>query len=90
MRRAIRTPILNQSVRFSRSSGSATRQSAKSCSNILAASAATYAVALVIQRRAFKGIPGEDAMHIALEEASELMAHLLLLVGSVVGRWRRR
>lgn len=58
--------------------------------SVFVAAVAAYAVAMLIQRRAFRFIPGEDAMHIGLEEASELGAHLIFLAAALVGPWRRR
>ncbi|MBN2584462.1 MAG: hypothetical protein JXL80_15480 [Planctomycetes bacterium] len=55
----------------------------------LVATAAAYAVAMIIQRRAFKWIPGEQAVHVPLEEAAETMAHMMLLAAALIGTWRR-
>ena len=46
----------------------------------LAVTAATYAVALLIQRRVFKGVPGEARLHVPLEEVFETFAHLWFLI----------
>ena len=43
-----------------------------------------YVVAFLIQRRALKFLPDEDVLHVRLEEVSENVAHLLLLVASLV------
>jgi hypothetical protein len=56
----------------------------------LGVSAATYAVAILIQRRVFKGLPGEARLHVPLEEVSENFAHLFFLVSSFVGRKRAK
>jgi len=58
--------------------------------SFLAATVLAYAVAMVIQRRAFKWIPGERGLHLALEECTETAAHLLFLGTALVGSWRRR
>ena len=50
----------------------------------MAACLLTYISSQVIARRAFKFIPGEDALHVPLEEVTETMAHLLFLVVSLV------
>lgn len=50
----------------------------------LAASVAAYAVALMIQRRLFQHIPGEQTLHVPLEEAAETMAHLLLFIAALM------
>ncbi len=40
----------------------------------------TYAVALLVQRRALKFLPDEDVIHIQLEEVLENLGHLFLLI----------
>ena len=55
----------------------------------LAVTVASYAVALIVQRRAFKGIPGEERLHIAFEEVLETGAHLCFLASAFV-RTRRK
>ena len=57
--------------------------------SFLAAAVSAYALAIIIQKRVFKGIPGEQTLHVPLEEATEMMAHILLVLGAMVGRWRR-
>jgi len=44
----------------------------------------SYVVAFLIQRRALKFLPDEDLLHVRLEEVSENVAHLLLLVASLI------
>jgi hypothetical protein len=58
--------------------------------SFLVAAVGTYVLAIVIQKRVFRPIPGEGAVHIALEEATENMAHLLLLLAALIGRRRRK
>jgi len=48
----------------------------------LAITVASYAVALIVQRRAFKGIPGEERLHVAFEEVLETGAHLWFLASA--------
>ena len=48
-----------------------------------------YLVAMLIGRRAFKGIPGEHEIHRSLEESAETVAHMMFLATSLVGSWRR-
>ncbi len=55
----------------------------------LIATFAAYFLSQVIARRAFRFIPGEDAIHIPLEEWAETTAHHLFLITSLVGSWRR-
>jgi len=55
----------------------------------LIATFVAYFLSQVIARRAFKFIPGEQAIHIPLEEWAETTAHHLFLVTSLVGSWRR-
>jgi hypothetical protein len=57
--------------------------------SFLVAAVVTYALAIVIQKRVFKFVPGEPGVHVPLEEATESMAHLLLVLSAVIGRWRR-
>lgn len=57
--------------------------------SFLVAAVGTYVLAIVIQKRVFKVIPGERDLHIALEEATETMAHILLVLAALVGRRRR-
>jgi len=47
-----------------------------------------YALAFLLYRRAFRFLPGEDRLHNFLEEGVETVAHLMLIVTSLVGRWR--
>ncbi|MFP4052888.1 MAG: hypothetical protein ACLFV7_03390 [Phycisphaerae bacterium] len=49
-----------------------------------------YFVALLIDRRVFKFIPGEKVIDRGLEETAETIAHLGMLAFAVVGSWRRR
>jgi len=55
----------------------------------LIATFAAYFFSQVIARRAFKFIPGEQAIHIPLEEWAETTAHHLFLITALVGSWRR-
>ncbi len=50
---------------------------------------AAYLVALLIDRRVFKFIPGEQSIHTVLEEGAETIAHVSLLATGLAGRWRR-
>ena len=59
----------------------------------VAASALTYVMCRVIEKRAFSAdhlaiIPNEGAIHVTLEEGLELVAHLLLLLSAVMGGWK--
>ena len=59
----------------------------------VAASALTYALCILVQKRVFKPkylgmIPNEGVIHITLEEGLELAAHLLLLLSAVMGSWK--
>lgn len=61
----------------------------------LLAAMVTYALSQIIAKRVFSArhipiIPGEDAIHTALEESAETAGHLILIVSAVVGSWRRR
>ncbi len=54
------------------------------------ASAVTYVVSKLVEKRVFRAerlaiIPNEKAIHVALEEGMELVAHLLLLLSAVIG-----
>lgn len=55
----------------------------------LIATFAAYFLSQVIARRAFKFIPGEDAIHVPLEEWAETTAHLLFMATCLVGSWRQ-
>ena len=50
----------------------------------LGATFAAYAVALLIQRRVFRMVPGEERLHVAFEEVCETWAHLCLLASAFV------
>jgi hypothetical protein len=51
----------------------------------------TYFVSQVIARRVFQGIPGEQGVHVPLEELLEDGAHLLFLVAALAAaRWAAR
>lgn len=52
----------------------------------LVVTVASYALAILVQRRAFKGLPGEKQFHIAFEETLETGSHLLFLASSFVRR----
>ena len=49
-----------------------------------------YFFSQLIARRAFRFIPGEQEIHVPLEEWAEVTAHLMFLVTSLIGSWRRR
>ncbi len=49
---------------------------------------ATYVLSQVIARRAFRFVPGEDPIHSKIEEGVETMAHLMLIITSLVASWR--
>ncbi|MCE5326905.1 MAG: hypothetical protein LLG01_10885 [Planctomycetaceae bacterium] len=55
----------------------------------LIAAVVTYVLSQAVARGAFKFIPGVRAMHLQLEEGIETAAHLVLIVTSLVGSWRR-
>ena len=55
----------------------------------LVATVVAYLFAVLADRRAFKFIPGEADIHSHIDECAETMAHLVFLVTSLVGRWRR-
>jgi len=55
----------------------------------LIATFAAYFFSQVIARRAFRFIPGEQAIHVPLEEWAETTAHHLFLITALVGSWRR-
>ena len=55
----------------------------------LLATMAAYVLSQVIARRAFRFIPGEQAIHRSLEECAETIAHVMFIVTSLVGTWRR-
>lgn len=50
----------------------------------LAVTVACYAVALLVQRRVFRIIPGEEQLHVPLEEVLETGAHLCFLISAFV------
>ncbi len=49
----------------------------------------SYVIALLIARRAFAFIPGEDALHIALEEMLETTGHVFLVMTFMMPAWDR-
>ena len=53
----------------------------------LVATLATYILAQLIERRVFKFVPGEDAIHSKIEESVEVAGHTALIIASLVGRW---
>ena len=55
----------------------------------LVAAVVTYIFAQLADRRVFKFIPNEDQIHSQIEECVETMGHLVLIVASLVGSWRR-
>ena len=54
------------------------------------AALATYGLGQLIEKRVFKFLPVEKALHTQLEETVECAAHLLLFLAAVFGSWRRR
>lgn len=48
----------------------------------------TYFLSQLIARRVFRGIPGESELHIALEEAVETAAHIMLIVSYIISSWK--
>lgn len=46
-----------------------------------------YVLAVLIQRRVFKFIPGEQHIHRPLEECAETIAHAMFLVTSLLATW---
>lgn len=53
------------------------------------AAAMAYFVSLLISRRAFRGIAGEQEIHLTMEELTETVAHCMLIFSGLVGNWRR-
>jgi len=49
----------------------------------------TYLLAFLISRRAFRFVPGEQAVHSFLEEGLETVCHVMLIVTSLLASWRR-
>lgn len=49
----------------------------------------TYFFSQLIARRVFRGMPNESLLHVPLEEVTETMAHVMLIVTSFVGKWQR-
>lgn len=49
----------------------------------------TYFFSQLIARRVFRGMPNEALLHVPLEEVTETMGHLMLIVTSLVGSWKR-
>jgi hypothetical protein len=57
----------------------------------LCATGATYVLAQLIARRAFRGVlPNEAELHVAYEEVIENAAHLMLIVTAFAGRFGKR
>jgi len=54
------------------------------------AALATYGLGQLIEKRVFKFLPIEKALHTQLEETVECTAHLLLFMAAVFGSWKRR
>ena len=52
---------------------------------LVAATLFTYFCSQVIARRVFRGIPGEQTLHVELKEVAENMGHLLFIVTSLYG-----
>ena len=55
----------------------------------LVAAVVAYFFALLADRRVFKFIPDEARIHSQIEECAETMGHLVMIVTSPVGTWRR-
>ncbi len=55
----------------------------------LLATVAANLLSQLIARRAFRFVPGEDAIHSKLEEGVETTGHLRLIVTSLIGPWTR-
>ncbi len=53
----------------------------------LTATLFTYFISQAIARRFFRIIPGEDLLHVPLEETTETAAHILLIITSCIGAW---
>lgn len=49
----------------------------------------TYFFSQLIARRVFRGMPNEALLHVPLEEVTETMAHVMLIVTSFLGSWKR-
>ena len=47
----------------------------------------TYSISQAIARRFFRIIPGEELLHVPLEEATETAGHIMLIVTSCAGAW---
>ena len=43
-----------------------------------------YAIAVLVQRRVLRGMAGEDQLHVPMEEVGENVAHLFLIILSLV------
>ena len=54
----------------------------------LIATLATYFLSQLIAKRVFKFVPGEIPIHSKLEEAVETVAHLMMIITSLVGSWK--
>ncbi len=48
----------------------------------------TYFLSQLIARRVFRGIPGEDILHVPLEEAVETTAHIMLIISYSIASWK--
>ena len=57
---------------------------------LLLAAVTTYGLAQFTEKRLFRFLPNEDALHTQFEELTEITAHTLLLLASLVSSWRRR
>ncbi len=55
----------------------------------IAGAGCSYLFSQVIARRAFRALPYEDPLHIALEETVENVAHMLLIITAFAHRFRR-
>ena len=51
------------------------------------AALATYAFSQMIERRVFKFLPDESAIHSKYEEAAEMAGHVAMLIAAVIGSW---
>ncbi len=56
--------------------------------SIFTATLFTYFLSQLIARRVFRGIPGEDILHVPLEEAVETTAHILLIISYSIASWK--
>jgi hypothetical protein len=48
-----------------------------------------YFLAVLIMRRVFRFVPGEQHIHRSLEECAETVAHVMFIVTSLLATWRK-